>query len=166
MSDLYVLCGISGSGKSHYAEWLAKKTNAIIVSSDGVRGQIYGDENCQDNPKRVFDIAHSRIKKYLSIGKNVVFVASNLDKHRNDIIKYCSDIPRVHYELHVIPTSPSLCIERQGLRDRKVDEEVINRQFGKFSKIDFKNLHEGWGKVVYVYPCDDGYETKDITEEV
>lgn len=52
MSDLIMLVGVSYSGKSFYAELLAKQTGAVIVSSDAIRGELWGDENDSAIPQR------------------------------------------------------------------------------------------------------------------
>ena len=69
MSDLIMLVGVSYSGKSFYAEQLAKQTGAIIVSSDAIRGELWGDENDQRNPAKVFEVVHSRIHNLLKEGR-------------------------------------------------------------------------------------------------
>lgn len=66
MPDLFYMVGIAGAGKSSVAIRYALTRSAIIYSSDDIRGEIYGDESCQKNPGRVFDILHQRVCKALS----------------------------------------------------------------------------------------------------
>lgn len=66
------MIGVSGSGKSTVVAEIAKETGAEIVSSDAIRGEIYGDENCQANPARVFEIVHKRVQKALREGRDVI----------------------------------------------------------------------------------------------
>lgn len=61
MTKFTMMIGVFGSGKSTVAAEIAKETGAEIVSSDAIRGEIYGDENCQANPARVFEIVHQRV---------------------------------------------------------------------------------------------------------
>ena len=58
----------AGSGKSTIAARIAEFTNAKIVSSDAVRGEVYGDENCQADPAKIFEIVHNRVHQYLKEG--------------------------------------------------------------------------------------------------
>ena len=43
---LTMLVGVAGSGKSTVAKQIAQKSGAHIHSSDAIRAEIYGDENC------------------------------------------------------------------------------------------------------------------------
>lgn len=80
---LYILCGPAGSGKSTYAEGL----NAVVVSSDDVRKEVYGDASNQTNPKLIFSIVNDRVRKALAEGKDVVYDATSLTvKIRKNII--------------------------------------------------------------------------------
>ena len=45
INKFYMIVGIPGSGKSTIAEEIALKEPAIIVSSDVIRGDLYGDES-------------------------------------------------------------------------------------------------------------------------
>lgn len=58
MPVLTMMVGVSYSGKSTIADKIARKTGAVIVSSNAIRGEIYGDESCQANHAKVFEIVH------------------------------------------------------------------------------------------------------------
>ena len=45
----YVMVGAPGSGKSTYAAKLAKEHNAIIISGDDIRAELYGSADIQGN---------------------------------------------------------------------------------------------------------------------
>ena len=47
MTTLYMMVGLPASGKSTYAKLLAEEVDGIIVSSDAIRKEWYGDENIQ-----------------------------------------------------------------------------------------------------------------------
>lgn len=67
---LILLCGIPGSGKTTYA-----KTNAfeddVILSSDSIRKEFYGDESIQKNPVEVFTTMQKRAVEALNDGRTV-----------------------------------------------------------------------------------------------
>ena len=70
---LYIMIGISASGKSTKVKELAIEHNAIIVSSDAIRGE-FGEVIDQSNNNEVFKIFHQRIKDNLSKGiKYLIF---------------------------------------------------------------------------------------------
>ena len=82
MPTLTTMVGITGAGKSTIAAQIAASTGALIVSSDAIRGEIYGDENCQTDPGKIFNIVHQRIHKALVEGKDVIMDATNLSCKR------------------------------------------------------------------------------------
>ena len=41
------MVGAPGSGKSTYAARIAKRENAVIISGDQIRAELYGDANIQ-----------------------------------------------------------------------------------------------------------------------
>ena len=78
----YMLVGISGSGKSFVAEQVKRiyknhLVNIEVHSSDAIRKELWGDENDQQNPQKVFQILHKRVKNALSEGKDVIYDATN-----------------------------------------------------------------------------------------
>ena len=74
MAELIYMIGIAGSGKSTIAMRIASqvKEEVVLLSSYTIRGEIYGDENCQRDPGRVFDIMYQRTVAALSQGVSVV----------------------------------------------------------------------------------------------
>ena len=151
MPKLIMMCGVSGSGKSTVAMHYALTQSAIIYSSDDIRGEIYGDENCQKNPGRVFDILHQRITKTLSEGFDVVYDATNLScKRRMNFLKSIAHID-CRKECVVVVTTPEDIEERMKFRDRKVPLEVVHKQLCQFQ---CPNYYEGWDSIQIKYKSD------------
>ena len=129
---LIVMCGLPASGKSTYSEWLAESGVFCAVSTDGIRGELYGDENIQGDGKTVFAIAHARIEDLGKDGNNVVFDATNIDrKTRKDLVKKM----RPHFDIIICKwfSTPLLtCKLRNAKRERQVPEEVLDRMYERF----------------------------------
>ena len=91
---LYMMCGISASGKSTIAKQIAEKENCIIVSSDDIRSEICpGGVSDQSKNEEVFQIFHRRIKENLLKGNNVICDATNITiKSRRAIFNVVKDI--------------------------------------------------------------------------
>jgi predicted kinase len=143
-----MMVGVAGSGKSTVAMHYALTESAIIYSSDDIRGEIYGDENCQKNPGRVFDILHQRITKTLSEGFDVVYDATNLScKRRMNFLKSIAHID-CYKECVVVVTTPEDIEERMKSRDRKVPMEVVHKQLCQFQ---CPNYYEGWDSIQIEY---------------
>ena len=150
MVKLIMMCGVSGSGKSTIAMRIASqmKEEVVLLSSDTIRGEIYGDENCQRDPGRVFDIMHQRTVAALSQGISVVYDATNLScKRRMGFLKSIAHID-CRKECVVVVTTPEDIEARMKQRDRKVPMEVVHKQLCQFQ---CPNYYEGWDSVWIEY---------------
>ena len=98
MNKLIFMLGISGSGKSHQAKEIAKKEKAVIVSTDAIRKELFGDESRQKNTNHVFYEVYSRIEKALAEGRSVILDATNLDREKR--IKALQKFPDVEKECY------------------------------------------------------------------
>jgi len=148
MPTFTMMVGVAGSGKSTIATQIAQKTGAEIVSSDAIRGEIYGDENCQVNPAKVFEIVHNRIHKALREDRDVIMDATNLScKRRMSFLKSIAHIDCCK-ECVVVVTTPEDIEERMKSRDRKVPMEVVHKQLCQFQ---CPNYYEGWDSVWIEY---------------
>lgn len=81
-TNFIMMIGLPASGKSYKAETLSKLYNAHIHSSDKLRLELFGDENIQDKNNELFAELHRRIKKDLSVGKSVIYDATNISYKR------------------------------------------------------------------------------------
>lgn len=140
---LYILIGVPGSGKSTYAEELYQKSERgiALVSSDCIRKSLYGNESCQDNPKKVFTLAHKIIVDQLEHGFDVIFDATNIyaNNRKDLILKVCFEVTKpVRFIAVYFDTPISECIKRQDLRERKVPTKVIEKMGRQIDKPTFQ----------------------------
>ena len=123
-----MLIGVSGSGKSTYAERLGKNAKLAVVSTDRIRGFLNGNEADQSNGGEVFKIAYTMINESLSRGKDVVFDATNTTNYgRNRLMRNLRYPCR---KVAVLFTPPvEVALERSRMRERIVPDNVIERQY-------------------------------------
>lgn len=142
----YMLVGISGSGKSFIANQLKEiyKDNIVICSSDAIRAELWGDENDQQNPQKVFQILHKRVKKALKKKLNVIYDATNLSRKRR--ISFLQELNKIYCDKTciIVATPFNECIENNSKRKRKVPVDVIKRQRESFQCPYF---YEGWDSI-------------------
>lgn len=128
-----MLVGIPGSGKSTYANMRINEASTYTryFSSDVIRGEIYGDENCQKDPGKVFDIMHSRTIEALKSGYDVIYDATNITrKNRKQIL---DKLPAyVEKECVIVWAPVDVCILRDSLRERTVGADVILNMLKRF----------------------------------
>lgn len=144
-AKLVTLIGISGSGKSTFAKQLQKDGEVdLIISSDALRAELFGDENEQNRNNELFNELHNRIRKALKEGKRVCYDATNLSsKRRINFLKSISDLDVIK-ECITIIASFDLCVISQSSRERQVPNDVIKRQIKQFQ---CPYWYEGWDDI-------------------
>lgn len=142
---LIMLIGVSGSGKSTFAKHLKDEGEIdLIISSDALRAELFGDENEQNHNDELFNELHNRIRKALKEGKRVCYDATNLSsKRRIGFLKNLSDLDIVK-ECIVLIASFDLCAFSQLNRERQVPVDVIKKQIKQF-KCPY--WYEGWDDI-------------------
>lgn len=141
------MVGIPGSGKSVLAKEYAKRYNAVIVSTDKIREELFGDEAIQNNHKKVFEIAYERIKEALYYHKSVIFDATNISrKNRIKLLKFIEPFNRGFKVALVLKTPLEEAKRRNQDRERVVPEEVLERMSKNFCE---PTEEEGWDEIYF-----------------
>lgn len=127
-----VLVGYPACGKSTYSKML--KGSYIVLSSDGIRKELYGDEAIQGNPSDIFPLLYARMEDALRHGENVVVDSTNITKwERNNALniakKYSDNVIAV-----VFSTPVEVCKERNRKRVRTVPEFVYDKMAARYEQ--------------------------------
>jgi predicted kinase len=131
MKTVYLLIGPSNTGKS---TWAMKKIEELggkssYFNADSIRKELYGDASIQGNGKEVFSLLKARYGKALADPKVTSIFIDNTSITHRDRKQYFdgkSTFVLVYFD---VPIETALL--RNSLRERKVPEEVIRRQYGK-----------------------------------
>lgn len=133
MSTLIIMCGINSSGKSVKAKELKDKYNAVIISTDDIREDIFKNVHDQEHNKEVFRIAYDEINMFIELSHNVIFDATNIKyssiKDLKKGIKYWNDVDKI---LCIMDTPINKAIKQNKARDKVIPTEVIIRQANTF----------------------------------
>lgn len=141
------MVGISGSGKSTFANGLKTSMNATAISTDDIRLEITGNAEDQTQNGRVFGIAKRRVNDLLAQGKNAVIDATSLTpKDRKDWVQI-GKLNQAEIIAYVVKTTIDIAKKRNSGRERKVPDWVIDKQFAKFST---PSTNEGFDKIITV----------------
>ena len=159
MQEFVMMIGLPGSGKDYFIEHNIDFKNYVIVSTDQIRKNNGYKQGAKND---VFQIAHNMIIDSLSLGKDVVFNATNLQRkfRMNLLTELHVKFPEVFYKADVIIVPIKLCKERNIKRDEFgcVPEKVIDHMVRNF-QIPLKG--EGFNEIRYLYPDQETYCDKN-----
>lgn len=155
MSNVYVMVGLPGSGKSYYAKKLYNELyrsgqKVAYLSSDSYRESILGNENDQSNNALVFNALYSDFREHLKnkVDDIILDMTNTTAKSRKRIFeqikKVYPNMDGVNVIAYVIATPISIVVKRDKERDRTVGEEVIKRFLCSFQ---FPQKFEGFNKI-------------------
>jgi predicted kinase len=139
MSQLLLLRGISGSGKSTHALELTKNNNFYRVNRDEIRLLISAQRWSRQKEKMVIAVEKSMAEAILKKGQSVIIDDTNLlrshetlwqevvDRLNKDIT---DEKAKIKFEIKKIDTPLDLCIARDKLRkgSKYISQAVIEHQ--------------------------------------
>ena len=149
MTNLHMLIGIPGSGKSTYSKVLSNKNNAIIVSSDKIR-----KDNPGINEAKVFPEVYRLCAHYLAQGIDVILDATNIDymvrkSNIDEIRAYYRDFEVVAYYFNV---PVDICKKRVEIRNLNKEELYLPVEVCSLysRKIQVPVYEEGFIKIIEI----------------
>ena len=128
-AKLFITVGIPGTGKSTWAE--LHHHNDVIVSSDSIREELFGDAADQSNHKEVFDTFHGRIRMGLMYEKDVVADSTALDGFARENLLELARLWNAEPHL-IIFGDVHEGLERNRARDRVVPDDAMIRMIDKY----------------------------------
>ncbi len=144
MAKLYILVGLPGSGKSTFAKEL---DGAVHISSDEIRACLYGSEEIQNDPSRVFAFMDSATRDCLEDGRDVIYDATSLTEAIR--VKTINKFKDLASEIICVQMSTPLseCLRRNARRSRIVPEDKLLKMAESF---ETPTVWEGFNKLVIV----------------
>ena len=145
---MYVLVGVSGSGKSTFSDGMG----IPVVATDEIRRELYGSEEDQQNPDKVFEVAFTRAATFLGMGMDVCFDATNTTEWGRKILLRKIGL-RTHSQFKKVAILFMTPLEeakrRNNNRGRVVPEDVIDRQYVQLYR-DAQSIPEQFDEVVVI----------------
>jgi predicted kinase len=144
----FILIGIPGSGKSTLAQQLLIQCpNCILVSTDRIRKQLYGDSSIQGDWQTIEQQVLTQIQQSMLMGHPVIYDATNYNRrYRIDLLQKLSNLLSAQWIGLYLKTSLEQCKIWNQQRDRQVTEVVIdimNQCLNEFPP----NTDEGFDKI-------------------
>ncbi len=144
--SLVVLVGVSGSGKSTFAQEHFGPFE--VLSSDFCRGLVADDENDQSASADAFDVLHFVAGKRLAAGRLTVVDATNVQR---DARRQLVELAKAHDVLPVaivLDLPEQVCLARNADRpDRDFGARVVHRQRDQLRRSLRGLAKEGFRKV-------------------
>lgn len=143
---LYMTVGVPGCGKSSWSASMAGQ-GVRIFSSDTIRKELLGDDNCQESPELIFSELHSRVRAELDAGNSCIYDATNVSRKRR--MNYMNSLPKglCRRVCVLFLTPPDVCVSRDSARSRTVGKKVIMSFLGRF---ECPYYYEGWDEIIPV----------------
>ncbi len=156
---LLIMHGLSGSGKSHIAQWISVRFGAVQIRSDVERKRLFGqwgspaevqllgDMYRPDVTQSVYDRTASLAKEVLAAGFSVIVDAACLKRWQRTIFRELSEKLAVPSLLIDVQADPETL--RNRLRQRQAahtdpsdaDQAVLDQQLFTYEPI---LVEEGW----------------------
>ena len=149
-NKVYIMVGISGSGKSRYLKNVDPK---YIVSPDEIRKELTGDISDQSMNSAVWPTAKARMKVALRRYGKVYLDATNVNKWLR--VEFMSDFNGAQKIAIVFDVDVETTVKRiekdieDGVDRSNVPEAIVRKQYKLFKKGESSLKHE-FNKVVYV----------------
>ncbi len=142
--ELIILIGIPGSGKSYYARTLDKP----VISLDGIRQELYGDERILGNGRETDRAMRERLTALAEEGKDVVLDATHVSATRRGRMIRLGR--RLGYDRVVgvwFKTSMRICLERNRARPNALPNFVLFKMQKDLNRHP-PSKDEGWDELI------------------
>jgi predicted kinase len=149
--NAYVMVGAPGSGKSTHAKKLAETENAVIISGDDIRAELYGSAEIQGNWVEIWDRIDELVSE--SCGVPVILDGTHYRKdYRQEAITLLRSYGFEKVEAVVMDASLATCLARNFQRvERNVPDYIVKEMHEKLQRSLKTILDEDFDRVNYVY---------------
>lgn len=124
MTTAYVMVGAPGAGKSTYAAVLAEIENAVVISGDAVREDLFGPDPSQGNWVDIWDTVEERVSE--CCGMNIIIDGTHcrLD-YRQETVALLRSYGYERVEAVILDVSLATALARNFTRDRHVPDYIV-----------------------------------------
>ncbi|MFP4297815.1 MAG: AAA family ATPase [Spirulinaceae cyanobacterium] len=148
----HFLIGIPASGKSTLARRIAQlDPPTVIISTDTIRGELFGDEIIQGEWGQIEALVIQRIKAAIASGNPVIYDATNAQKEwRQDILKKLN-FENVSWLAWWLKAGVKKSQQWNQQRSRIVPDEVIERM-AVYLRNNPPRCEEGFIAIERIFP--------------
>ena len=144
-----MLIGAAASGKTTAAPKIAAENNAVILSTDKMRAELYGAEHIQGNWPDIEALLYKRIKNAIKADKNIILDSTHFKKeYRAKIIKNFAKYSE--FSAYYFNYPFALIYSRNKHRARRVPFEILAAMYEHLKNAP-PTLAEGFKSIKKMY---------------
>jgi predicted kinase len=145
----YVMVGAPGAGKTTHATKLAETENAVVISGDDVRFELYGSHSVEGKWHEIWDRIEELVSE--SCGVPIILDGTHYRKdYREESIALLRSFGYDRVEAVVVNPSVETCIARNFQRHRQVQDYVIRDMHEKL-QTSLKTIdNEDFDRITYI----------------
>jgi predicted kinase len=146
--NAYILVGAPGSGKSTRAEKLAKEKDAIILSGDRIRAELYGDASNQGQWSEIQDRLEEMVSE--AVGCPLIIDGTHCrPDYRREALTLLFSYGYDNVEAVVVNPDLETCLIRNATRHRHVPRHVLQQMYSDLQSSLSGIEGEGFTQVTY-----------------
>lgn len=145
---MFLVCGMPGSGKTHFVQEFAKKNDIIYLNIDKFYEKVNGDECDRSHKFEVWIEFFKAIHEVELAGKDVVVETMALTAYnRKELTSWFPAFE--HHMIYMIATGFYSCCKNVQNRTRKIDFDTMSKYFMKVED-PWKNELVDWKSIIKV----------------
>ena len=145
------MVGAPGAGKSTYAAKLAKVENAVVISGDDVRAELFGSAEIQGD----WDAIWSRIDELVAENahRNIVLDGTHYrESYRAEAVTLLKSYGYDNIEAVILNPTLATCLARNfQRRDRNVPDYVVEKMYNELQSSLRTIDREPFDRLNYVF---------------
>ena len=146
MPNLYLVCGLSGVGKTHFSKDMSKSLNILRVSPDDIYAMFNGSDLDRSNKFEVWQTLFLIINTALRNNRDIIVDTNALTKQQR--AEFVGWFPKFEKHLIVVEAPEELRRENNRKRARVIPESVMDEMFEKYEIPESDEC--GWETITYL----------------
>lgn len=146
----YVMVGAPGSGKTTYAHEFAESENAVVISGDDVRAELYGSAEIQGDWGEIWERIDELVSE--SCGVSVILDGTHCRAdYRAEAITLLRSYGYDKVEAIVMDATLPTCLARNFKRERNVPDYIVKQMHSDLQQSLPTITDEDFDSINFIY---------------